>query len=886
MNKRNDKIKLGTLAFAVQGALLAMSVTAAYAEDDEATLNLKLPTNSVSVGVANVSDSSPKFGEYNGLEKKGATEVTNFNVRGGDAYGSATGTHRIEVIGKDIGLSSNSISASASNQGSWEVGIIYDELQHNTATGYQTPYIGTMGGNNFVLPGNFGGVRAYNAAADGTSVTGKATNLMQGTLGLTAAQKAAFNSVDVYNTRKNSTLNAKVFLNPQVKLTFDYNHLKQGGAKLQGFGTDGSLANTFGTGTIIAAGNTGGNEKVAILPMPTNYTVDTFNLGANWAGDDGHFSAAYNVSFFKDNFKTVSFQSFWIPLPVSYTSTAATPWLGATGAAYAYGTSTDTLTTPPDNQNHQINLMGGYDFTKATKLSGGLTYGRNTQNDPFIASELTYLGRPSRVLDPISQIASAKALIVTTHADVKLTNQTTDALKLAAAVKYDKHLNRTPSNIYDFSSIGFGGAAATHETLYPNTPLSNSKSQFELAGDYTLTAAQHVRVAYNREDVRRWCEDYAVSGGVYAAVTTATSTYGTSLANGVTGASAQAYDKYPAGTNCVVAVRQKENKLGADYRIQASDDISVRAGYSYADRKTKSDPNARAAFSGGNITSGAFGNGTGSAIGNFPINTPTILGLNGGDVRGFYPVFDASRKQHLVKGSVTWQVSDALSVGIGGRYSKDKYGDSTFGVQNGDYSSLNLDASYAYSDTGSFTPYVTQQRRSRDMSNFGGNTAAGATAAAATATANAVVGLPAGIWSWSNSLTDKDVTLGLAIKQGGLLASKLVLSGDVGYSLARTSYATGYNVGGQNCDAPSQMTCGGFPDITTKLLTLKLVGDYKIDNHNLVSVGYRFQKLEAIDFYYNGYQTGYTPNSVMPDNQKSGSYKANVIAATYTYSFR
>lgn len=877
MKTRNEKMKLGALAFAVQGALLAMCAMPAHAAEDDAAVDLKTPTNYVEIGAENVSNTSPKFGEYNGLDKKGGYVIGNFGVRGGDAYGSTTGTRLWEVSGKDLGLTSRSLNATMSDQGKWQIGIGYDQLQHNTATGYQTPYVGSMGGNSFMLPAGFGGVRQYvtGATNDGGTSVATATrnlvngalpsNLAQGTLGLTAAQKAAFHDMDINNTRKNSSFNAKVFLNPELKVTFDYNRLKQDGAKLMGMGADGSLDNAVGV-AITAAVATNGNEKASILPMPYDFTTDTFNLGLHWAGENANLSASYNGSYFKDTYQSVSFQSFWLPTPASYTATAATPWLGAVGTVAAIGQPIDAITTPPDNQLHQLNLIGGYAFSKETKLAGGLSYGRNTQSQAFVDSELTYRGRPTQVLDPITQIGSANALVVTTHADLKLTNQTTKDLKLSAGVKYDQHNNRTASNIYDFSSIGYGGAATQHETLYPNNPLSNKKTQLELAGDYRVNAAQNVRLAYNREDVKRWCDNYAVSAASYATVAaTATTPLSTIAATLV-------QPKYPAGTNCVVATAQKDDKLSADYRNQLNEDVFMRAGYAYSDRKTTSDPLARTAFMTGNILSG----------------NANILGLNAGDPRGFYPIFDASRTQHLIKASMNWQANDQLSVDLGGRYAKDKYGDSTYGAQKGDQWSLNLDATYAYSDSGSITPYITQQRRTRDMTNAGGNIAAVVVAALPTATTNAVIGQPAlGPWAWTNNLTDEDFTLGIGVKQGDLLGGKLELKGDLTYSHGKVSQTTAFVApAGQNCNSPTLMSCGALPDITNKMTRLKLAGDYKLDKQSKVALGYTFQKLESNDFWWNGQQTGYTPNSVLPTNQQSGSYHVNVVTAAYVYSFK
>lgn len=906
MKIHNEKMKLSVLAYAVQGALTLMFAMplAAHADGDDAAKSVEAmrhPTNTIEVGVNAVSDKSAKFGEYNGLDKKGESIIGNFNVRGGDAYDNNTGTYRWDIGGKNLGTSNREIGGSVSNQGTWSIGIGYDELQHNTTTGYQTPYMGDNGGTLFTLPAAFGGVRPYTAPNDGGTRIGNATvnlvdgvlptNLQNATLGLTPAQQALFHDINVNNTRKNTSFNAKVLLNPELKVTFDYNRLKQGGAKLQGFGPDGSLHNAAGTNVLAALNGAAGaalataaGEKAEVVPVPTNYNTDTFNLGVHWAGENANLSASYYASFFRDNYKTASYQSYWIPATGSY----STPWTtGVTAANPAlYTLGIDALTLPADNDLHQVNVMGGYSFSKATKLSGGFSYGRNTQNAPFIDSELTYRGRPSLILDPITQIGSANALVVTSHADLKLTNQTTSDLKLAAGFKYDKHNNRTVSNMYNFSSNNFAGVSPANEAIYPNTPLSTKKTQFELAADYRINAAQNVRLAYNREEVKRWCDSYAVSAaGGYPAVTMAQSLAAGGM--GLTSAAAAGNSsKYPAGTNCVVAVSQNDDKLSADYRAQVNEDLNLRVGYAYSDRKTTSDSNARAAF----MTVVPAANAT--------LNN-TVQGLNGGDALGFFPVFDASRTQNLLKGTVNWQANDQLNVSLNGRFGEDRYGDSTYGVKKGEQWSLSLDAGYAFSDSGSVTPFVTQQSRKRDMTNFGGNQAAAVTAVAATTTVqangvtgalagtNAVVGMAAGPWTWSNSLKDEDTTIGISVKQGDLMSGKLELMGDLTYSSGKTSYFTAYtNPVSALCFDPTIGNCGALPDITNKTTSLKLSGSYKLDKSSKIGFGYTYQKLVSNDFYYDGQQVGNTSNGTLPSNQKSGSYSVNVVAVAYVYSFK
>ncbi len=218
MKTSNGKMKIGLLAAAVQGALLAMASMSAYA-DDAVIADATTPDNFVEIGAAYVNDKSNKFGEYSGMNDKGTYAIGNFSVKGGDGYGPGEGTTRWSVTGSNLGLDSRELSGSISKQGQWSLGAGYDELQRNTTDGYQTPYIGKMGGNNFNLPASFAGNTAN-------------TNL------LTPAQRASFDEKDINNTRKNSSFNAGYIFSPEWKMTFDYNNLKQSGAKLQAFGGD------------------------------------------------------------------------------------------------------------------------------------------------------------------------------------------------------------------------------------------------------------------------------------------------------------------------------------------------------------------------------------------------------------------------------------------------------------------------------------------------------------------------------------------------------------------------------------------------------------------------------------------------------------------------
>jgi MtrB/PioB family decaheme-associated outer membrane protein len=776
MKTRNGKMKVRALALAVQGVLVAMYAMPAHADDEQAAA-LKVPTNWVELGAIGVSRDSAKFGEYTGLNESGGYFLGDFSLRGGDAYGDGNGTRRWGLTGSDLGLTSRALGATIADQGRWNFGISYDGLRHNISDSYQTPYLGSMGGNSFVLPASFGTVPT---AAPGTR-------------SLTSAQLGAFHNVDVSSTRENTALTGGLILDRQWDIKLDFNHLDQSGAKLQGFGS-------------ALLGGAGTNEKVSILPMPTDYTTDTVNLALNWLGEKGHATGSYFGSFFRDNNNSVTFETFTNVRNIQ------------------------TMSTPPSNDFHQLNLTGGYALSARTKLTGGLSYGRNTQN-------AAYAFDPGMMVTA-SPTSSLNGYVVTSHADLKLTDQTTKDLALSAGIKYDNRDNRTSSNIYNFNAIS---GSAGNIANYPNTPLSIEKTQVELAGDYRVDPKQKIRLALSHDQIDRQCNQYAVGGGTPA---------------------------YAAGTNCVTATQTREDKLSATYRRKASDEVNFNIGYGFSSRRTSFDENARAAF----IETGAS------------LPGPAISGLNAGDYRGFHPFFEASRNQNMLKAGANWQATDKLSVDVGGRYTDDDYL-STFGVQKGTAWTLNLDTTYNYREKGTITVYVSQQERTRDVTDMQRSPFLAASAPSATA-----VGIPSGA-TWSNNLRDTDSTIGLNLKQGGLMGGKLDLAGDLTYSLGRSAYDTQLNyqtttTGGLTCAAPSILSCGSLPDIKSEMIQFKLNGTYTLDKSAKIAVGYLYRNLRSDDFYYNGLQTGYTPTGVLPTNQTAPSYAVNMVAVSYIYSFR
>ena len=801
--------KLNWKVSAIALAVASMFITSAAFADDEEIKALTQPKSSVQVEVINVDSASAKFGEYNGLNTQGPKANGALSIKGGSGYtnNEQGETTRWSVTGDNLGLTSRSAGASISDQGSWSFGVNYDQLQHNISDTYQTPYQGNMGGGTFTLPSNFGSINTATTNGGTTYPASANPTIKTGTQFMTTTQKNDFAGMNISSTRQNTTVNGKADIDKDSNFTFEYNNLTQTGAKLQSM-----------PGAGMAKGGAIG-ETPTILPMPTNYQTDTFNLAYNWKSESAHFTTSYFGSFFQDGYNSVSFQ----------------PWANASGLS----NTMQTMSTAPSNSFNQLNIGGGYDIATKTKLTGNASVGRNTQNAGFAVDPYMMI---SPAAGGVPYSGSMNGLVNTTHLDAKITDQSVKDLTLSAGYKFDERDNLTQSNIYSFSGVGGNNLASSvtnqQPAVYPNTPLSLKQSLISAGADYRLTRDQKVSLTYGNNTINRWCNQYGSSG-----------------ANSLNA------NQYPAGTNCVTATSSNENKLDALYKIRATEGLNFKIGAGYASRIANLDQNAIAGFSQAN-----------------PNNTPAktyLPGVNGQDYFGYVPYFEASRKQFIGKASATWDATEKLNFTLGGKYTNDTYPNSTYGVQNGNSWSLNLDSTYAYADAGTVVAYATQQNMQRNLSNLNLNQTSSTYTTAYSG-------------GWTNNLTSNATTVGLGVKQGDLLNGKLTLSADATMSFASSWYSTNVNyqpIATTSCNSPNVQSCGILPAIQNNLGIIKLGGSYQIDKQSRVGLMYWYQHLYSNDYYYNGLQTGYTPTSVLPTNQSSPSYSVNVISANYTYTF-
>ena len=106
-------------------------------------------SGTLELGGGNVSDSSSKFGEYNGLDNKGG-----FVIGDGAARYRGAGGAYLNVNASNLGLDTRSLAAEGGRQGTYKLILNYDELPHFVSDSAQTPFIGN-GGASLALPAGF-----------------------------------------------------------------------------------------------------------------------------------------------------------------------------------------------------------------------------------------------------------------------------------------------------------------------------------------------------------------------------------------------------------------------------------------------------------------------------------------------------------------------------------------------------------------------------------------------------------------------------------------------------------------------------------------------------------------------------------------------------------
>jgi MtrB/PioB family decaheme-associated outer membrane protein len=137
------------------GALGALTAAGAAAAADpsqwtcESCPYPKGITGSVEAGVGAVSDASQTYGDYTGLQRRGA-----YLIFGGDLSRRGDDGYFADLSAADLGVGSRRLSGAAGREGLYTLRVGYAEIPRHLANGAATPFLGN-GGDVLTLPAGY-----------------------------------------------------------------------------------------------------------------------------------------------------------------------------------------------------------------------------------------------------------------------------------------------------------------------------------------------------------------------------------------------------------------------------------------------------------------------------------------------------------------------------------------------------------------------------------------------------------------------------------------------------------------------------------------------------------------------------------------------------------
>jgi MtrB/PioB family decaheme-associated outer membrane protein len=866
--------------------LLAGNIDHAYAQTTAASQTK--PENRADVGVGGVSDSSFKFGEYNGLQNSGPFGIGNFDFRGGAPFDSKSTWHW-NMKGTNLGLESRNLYAEFGKQGKYRFFVGYSELLANRSDTYQTPYLG-VGTGNLTVPSNWIFPAVPQASAtklnfrvfDPVAGAGSVYNTFGVLTAPTAAQLATAASIraadvpdfqSVYLSTKRTRVDTGLSYNvsDNLDIPLSYTHEHKSGLKALGAVTSQV------------------SENAVILPTPIDFDTSQANAAVNYRFKQFHLSFAYYGSFFTDNVNSVTWQDVADP------------------------TKSATMANAPSNQFNQFTFMGAEKFKGNMKLVVSGSYGRNTQNDPFLGPSTANNGQLAFGLP----VPSLNGLVVSSMVKAKLTAKPNKKWNLVAAYKFFDRDNQTPVHTYLFqdanesksgasSFAGLYGLPATlgsNTNIYQNRAYSAMTNQADGEAEYAIAKKQWLQAHYQWQKIDRSCPG--------------------------------------AWIDCSDAARTDEHTLGGEWRRTAVGSLTGRVDYAYSWRRGRYNENAflslvpmanQIPLGGATESVFAYMKETGLTAfgpiaglpsspltGNAAIYSPNnnivpqaLYGSrnNINEIPGMRRYMEADRNRHKVRSDLDWQATEKFSLHGNGEFNDDDYLNSAYGLKRDVFWEASIDASYAVSENlvgDIFYTYENQRLLTRGDAYGSNSTTKFVGQAADTAVSGGCYSTVAdknasakidSCLNWPKSDRDKDDTLGFSISRNNLLSGNLQLASQVLYTRARTDTTV---FGGSYVNNPLALAApapalstgtpavffipaASYPTVRDDEITISPTAQYVIRKRATLRAIYLFQRMMSSDWAYLGMQYG-TGTSYLPSNEKAPNYAVSAGGLSLVFVF-
>jgi MtrB/PioB family decaheme-associated outer membrane protein len=190
-----------------------------------------------------------------------------------------------------------------------------------------------------------------------------------------------------------------------------------------------------------------------MLPEPIKSNHSQIEARLSYAMEKLRVSAGYYGSFYRNRNGSIN-----PVVPGSLNTNTA-----------LVGILNNPVALAPDNQAHQFDLSGNYDFTDKTRGTFKLGYGLATQSDDFASAGFT--GAPAGV-------ANLGGKVSTKLAKFSLTSRPMPKLTLLADWRYEDRADYTPIALYNTEGT----------STYTNRNLSNKKTKGKLQASWQFTS--------------------------------------------------------------------------------------------------------------------------------------------------------------------------------------------------------------------------------------------------------------------------------------------------------------------------------------------------------------------------------------------------------------
>ncbi|VAW92258.1 hypothetical protein MNBD_GAMMA22-300 [hydrothermal vent metagenome] len=215
-------------------------------------------------GLGVVSNNSYKFGEYNGLNKKGVFLILDIDMMYRD-----DNANYFNLRATELGLETRTVEIEGGKQGDYKVNVGLKNISRYQLDTARSPY---NGDSNQTLPTDW--------------VKGATTSAMSNL-------PSALHNINYYSLRRNINISSNYIQNP--KWNYDLKFSRQ--TKEGRIPFSATIGSTFA------------DAKSAVLIKPVNYKTDRLEIVANYDYNDLYGSISFVESIFNNNYQAVQWDN-------------------------------------------------------------------------------------------------------------------------------------------------------------------------------------------------------------------------------------------------------------------------------------------------------------------------------------------------------------------------------------------------------------------------------------------------------------------------------------------------------------------------------------------------------------------------------------------------